>query len=532
MNHQQAFPRSAIWSLERNRDGFVDDGISGAEFANRPGFLRLMNALKPRPRFQVLVMSEESRLGREAIGTAYALKQLVTAGVRVFFYLEDRERRLDTPTDKIMLSLTAFADELERERARQRTYEAMARKARSGHVTGGRVFGYDNVEILGPDGKRSHVERRVNDAEADVVRRIFALCAAGTGYTAITKRLNAERAPAPRSQQGRPSGWSPSTVVEVLRRPLYRGEIVWNRTRKRNRWGQHDQQPRAAGEWLRLPAPELRIVPEDIWQAAHARLMAIRARLEKVTGRTVDGKSGPRRRGNDSAYLLSGFAVCGGGLGVISSQRKGRRAFFYACTAYHKRGTSVCGNSLILPIERVDQAVLGALGGDVLREEVVQGVINGVLAELTPQALQANNEAARADLQRIEREIGRLTDAIAAGDELMPLLEALRQRQAHRARLAAVVSASDVAAVPQFDRRAIEAKVRKRIGQWRELLTTNIEDGRQLLREVLAGPLRFTPEGRSYRFEGEATLGQIVAGIAGLPTVLASPTGFEPVFWP
>ena len=83
---------------------FVDDGISGAEFANRPGFLRLMNALKPRAPFQVLVMSEESRLGREAIETAYALKQLVQAGVRVFFYLEDRERTLDSPTDKIMLS--------------------------------------------------------------------------------------------------------------------------------------------------------------------------------------------------------------------------------------------------------------------------------------------------------------------------------------------------------------------------------------------------------------------------------------------
>jgi DNA invertase Pin-like site-specific DNA recombinase len=91
-----------------------------------------MNALKPRPPFQVLVMSEESRLGREAIETAYALKQLVQAGVRVFFYLEDRERTLDSPTDKIMLSLTAFADELEREKARQRTYDAMrGRRARA-----------------------------------------------------------------------------------------------------------------------------------------------------------------------------------------------------------------------------------------------------------------------------------------------------------------------------------------------------------------------------------------------------------------
>ena len=111
---------------------FVDDGISGAEFANRPGFVRLMNALKPRPPFQVLIMSEESRLGREAIETAYALKQLIAAGVRVFFYLEDRERTLDSPTDKVLLSLTAFADELEREKARQRVTDSMSRHARAG----------------------------------------------------------------------------------------------------------------------------------------------------------------------------------------------------------------------------------------------------------------------------------------------------------------------------------------------------------------------------------------------------------------
>ena len=48
-----------------------------------------MNALQPAPPFQALVMREESRLGREASETAYALKQVVTAGVRVFFYLED-----------------------------------------------------------------------------------------------------------------------------------------------------------------------------------------------------------------------------------------------------------------------------------------------------------------------------------------------------------------------------------------------------------------------------------------------------------
>src|SRR5205823_9292784 len=99
-----------------------------------PGFLRLLNALSPRPPFQVLIMSEESRLGREQIETAYALKQIMDAGVRVFFYLEDRERTLDSAMDKVMLSLTNFASEMEREKGRLRTRDAMHRKASRGHV--------------------------------------------------------------------------------------------------------------------------------------------------------------------------------------------------------------------------------------------------------------------------------------------------------------------------------------------------------------------------------------------------------------
>src|SRR5436190_12201394 len=132
IDHARAYATGKGWTLAADHV-YVDDGISGAEFAKRPGFLRLMNAAarKPRP-FDVLVMSEESRLGREAIETSYALKQLIQAGIRVFFYLEDRERTLDSPTDKIMLFLTTFADELEREKARQRTYDAMVRKAKAG----------------------------------------------------------------------------------------------------------------------------------------------------------------------------------------------------------------------------------------------------------------------------------------------------------------------------------------------------------------------------------------------------------------
>src|SRR4051794_36467875 len=93
IDHAREYAKRKGWTVD-DEHVYVDDGISGAEFSTRPGFVRLMNALKPKAAFQFLIMSEESRLGRESIEVGYAIKQLVSAGVRVFFYMDDRERTL------------------------------------------------------------------------------------------------------------------------------------------------------------------------------------------------------------------------------------------------------------------------------------------------------------------------------------------------------------------------------------------------------------------------------------------------------
>jgi hypothetical protein len=53
VEHARTYARRKGWT-DADEYVYVDDGISGAEFTNRPGFLRLMNALKPRPPFQAL----------------------------------------------------------------------------------------------------------------------------------------------------------------------------------------------------------------------------------------------------------------------------------------------------------------------------------------------------------------------------------------------------------------------------------------------------------------------------------------------
>jgi site-specific DNA recombinase len=227
IEHAKAYAIKKGWTVSDDHI-YSDDGVSGAEFVKRPGFLRLMNALKPRPPFHALVMSEESRLGREQIQTAFALQQITDAGVRVFFYLTDQERKLDTAIEKIMGALAGFASEMEREKTSQRVHDALRKKAAALQVTGCKVYGYDNLEVLGPTGERLHVVRRINRDEAAIVRRLFERYVAGDGgLAALAKELNGEGVPPPR---GHRRGWAPSCVRAILHRELYRGIVVWNKT--------------------------------------------------------------------------------------------------------------------------------------------------------------------------------------------------------------------------------------------------------------------------------------------------------------
>jgi hypothetical protein len=75
--------------------------------------------------------------------------------------------------------------------------------------------------------KRLHVERRINEAEAAVIREIFEKAAAGWGTRGIAHDLNARGigAPLPR-RAGRPRGWGPSPIYAMLTLALLRAEVA------------------------------------------------------------------------------------------------------------------------------------------------------------------------------------------------------------------------------------------------------------------------------------------------------------------
>ena len=532
VEHARAYAARKGWTVA-DELVFVDDGVSGAEFLKRPGFLRLMNTLKPRPPFRVLVMSEESRLGRESIETGYALKQILDAGVRVFFYLEDRERTLDNAMDKVMLSLASFASEMEREKARQRTYDAMIRKARAGHVAGGCVFGYDNVEVLSPtpgaDGRRrrQHVVRRVNAEQAAVVRRIFQWSASEWGFVRIAKALTAEGVTPPRRDT---RGWAPSAVREILRRELYRGQIVWNKTRRVDRGCTRIKQDRPETEWLTVEAPELRIVSEELWQAAHAHMAAVRrAYLRKERGRLWGRPPGMR----DSPYLLTGFAACSVCRGSMylrkrTSYRRPEPQTYYGCMWHHLRGARACANGLTIDMARADQAVLEAFDRDVFARDLLRDAVARAL-ELDRAGSgggRDQREALEQRHRRLEQEIGRLTGALAQGAALASVLDALKTRERERAEVLAKLEHLDGRGrlSCRLEGRELRRALEERLADWQGLLRRRPMEARPILRRLIEGRLLFTPretpEGRFYEITGKASYGRLLGGLVGSSTVV------------
>src|SRR5215813_9441292 len=256
-----------------------------------------MAMLEPTPPFKALFVSELSRLGRDPYDTPHYIKRILKAGVRIFTTLDGEEITLRSLADKLKLTVSSIIADGEREAARRRTADALIRKARAGYVTGGRVFGYDNRTVFMPaaDGRsvpvRDHVEQVINEGEAVVVRRLFELIAAGYGYKRTARALNDEGAAAPLPRQkGRPRGWAAASVFEVVHRPLYRGEIVYNETQKRNQWGEKRQHARPVEEVVRVSKPELRIVNEELWNAAHARIDRSRAAYLRGTKGSTYGR--------------------------------------------------------------------------------------------------------------------------------------------------------------------------------------------------------------------------------------------------
>jgi site-specific DNA recombinase len=460
---------------------YTDDGISGAEFVKRPGFLALMNALKPRPPFQVLVTMEQARLGRSLDEVPLVLRRLTDAGVRVWTYLTESEIKRESAADWFMVTALAFVDDMHREQSRQRTRDALRRHAERGHVAGGLCYGYRNVREAG------HVRREILEAEAAIVRRIFQAVADGAGYVTVATHLNADGIPAPRGG----GAWVASSIRAMLYRELYRGRPQYGLTRWVDSGGtKRKERVRDAASWVTTQSPALAIVSDELWPRAHRRLEAARILYPGRPRRTPhQGRLPPVP--TSGRYLLTGVLQCGHcGGGLQMSRQSGRRGrglwLYYVCSRQRTRGIP-CPGALRLRAEQLDAAMLEEIGERLLTPRVLRTAVNRAVARLRPQADdRARRRALEAERQAVERELAPYADAIAAGGSIPALVTAMQTRERRRVAIEAELAALDrrQRPLPLVDAAAIAEELRQLCEDWRARLREDGPIAQKIIREL------------------------------------------------
>jgi hypothetical protein len=167
------------------------------------------------------------------------------AGVEVWLYLTNEQLKFESAIDRFMVNAVSFAAELEREKAGQRSRDALERRAEAGYNAGGAVFGYDNVRVYDGD-KKLHTDYKINPAQADTIRRIFRMYAAGYGHVTIARCMNGDpryaaelrrffdgqRPPKPKVGSRGTGSWAPSSIRCMLYSERYIGRIAWGAHRK------------------------------------------------------------------------------------------------------------------------------------------------------------------------------------------------------------------------------------------------------------------------------------------------------------
>ncbi len=175
--------------------------------------------------------------------------------------------------------------------------------------------------------------------------------------------------------------------------------------------------------------------------------------------------------------------------------------------------------TLALPIADTDETVLSVIEGEVLGT----GLINELLRMVDMSAADAD-AMLQANRERLQAEIRRLADSIAAGVPAATVAPAIKAREAELARID-VRLRTPRPAPPDLER--LRAALQQRTEQWKRDLRAEPRVAHLLLKR-LVGPLELWDESQRpefLRWQAETKPASLLDGLVGRTYIVASPTG-------
>ena len=452
---------------------YADLAISGAN-NRRPGMTAML-ADAAAGSFDIVLAEALDRIARNQADIATIYQRLVFADVRIETLSEGHVNELHIGLKGTMGAL--FLKDLG-EKIRRGQRGSVSR----GRIPGGLCYGYDVVRELNDKGELEAGRRRINPDQAEVVVRILTEYVAGRSPKLIAHGLNLDGIVAARGGEWRANAivGNKARMIGILHNPIYVGRFAYNRVRmltdpeSRNRVSR----PNAASDLQFAELPELRIVTDELWEAAQE------AREQRGNGKLVH-----RRR---PKHLLSGLVRCGlcdGSYTVISDNRMG-------CARHREAGT--CSNARRIERTELQRRVISGLEDQLLSPEAVSLLVREYHVAREKQVREGAKIrlALERRLRTAEAAIARLVAAIADGaadfsDIKAALAEKTAERDAARASLCEEDAVPVIALHPRIAE-AYRARIRglsESIGRGEAAGDPVVAQIRELIQVVYVKPL-------------------------------------------
>ncbi len=380
---------------------YSDEDYSGID-RDRPAFNAMIRAAAEH-RFDIILAKTQSRFTRDMeLVEKYLHGKFIEWGIR-FIAVVDHVDTDDTANKKAR-QINGLVNEWYLEDLSANVRTVLTHKRQSGRYIGSfALYGYAKDPL-------DHNHLVIDPEAAAVVRRIFALAAAGQGASRIAKELNEAGIPAPtryKQQRGlpyqNPNGacsagqWSLASIHQILRNQTYTGDLVQGRHKKvsykskKMIWTPKEQ-------WIIAPNTHEPIIGRSTFALVQS-MRQVRARAGSRTG-TVHPLAQKVRCG-----------CCGAAMQQTGNARRdaqGNRVRYLRCGT-RRRSRALCSNpSVYLPTL---EAVISAR----IRQSIAHYFAPDALCMERMEAALFQGEIQReAELERLKADIARRSDALCA----------------------------------------------------------------------------------------------------------------------
>lgn len=312
---------------------FFDDGYTGFEFEHRPALLKLRHEVKSNPRARHLCLEDIDRLSRNADWQqGFLLEEFTRHQIEAHFFIN--------PGSQLERYVRGYIAQEGMKKDLERMRMGSIYKAMDGRVTAKRPrYGY-----IMTDPRETHYE--LHPEESKVMRWIYEKTIYD-GWTLhkIAKWMNDAHVPT-RFKAG---FWTPSTIYQLVKSPVYKGEFYANRHHPvktgeflPNGRPKRTNKLRPETEWIRVEVPAI-VSPEEWLLASEA--------LTRNAKRSA-------RNAKQRAWLLAGFLRCAvcktyAFIAVVGNTKTHPRRY-YGCSSRHSEKRRHLGTTCHTPHVHAD----------------------------------------------------------------------------------------------------------------------------------------------------------------------------------